>query len=266
MLALLGNDAAHISNFVTGTLVSLLPLLLTFIGAFYFLFRISPSIAALAGVLVPVFFLAMKLIGRRIRPLSSEWVRSHAEMFATLEENIGMLPAIKSFTREAHESDRFQRSNAKLLRIAKRQLLIESLLTPSVNLLAGLGLLLLLYLSTQQLRAGALQPSDIVSILLYGMLLTRPMSGLAGVYGSVQTARGAADAPDRGLRRARRAGRRRGARHSPPSPAMCAWRTCTSPTRDGRRSSPASIWRFAPERPSPSPARTAPERAPSSTC
>ena len=192
VLALLGNDAAHISSFVTGTLVSLLPLLLTFVGAFYFLFRISPTIAALAIVLIPVFFLAMKLIGRRIRPLSSEWVRTHAEMFATLEENIGMLPAIKSFTREAHESDRFQRSNIKLLRIAKRQLLIESLLAPSVNLLAGLGLLLLVYLSTLQLRAGALQPSDIVSIVLYGMLLTRPMSGLAGVYGSVQTARGAA--------------------------------------------------------------------------
>jgi ABC-type multidrug transport system fused ATPase/permease subunit len=192
VLALLGNDAAHISNFVTGTLVSLLPLLITFAGAFYFLLLISPMIAALAGVLVPLFFLAMKLIGRRLRPLSSEWVRTHAEMFSTLEENIGMLPAIKSFTRETHESDRFQRSNAKLMRIAKRQLLIESILSPSVHLLAAMGLLILLYLSTLQMQSGVLQPADMVSILLYGMLLTRPISGLAGVYGSVQTARGAA--------------------------------------------------------------------------
>jgi ATP-binding cassette, subfamily B, bacterial len=166
--------------------------LITFTGAFYFLFLISPMIAVLAGGLVPLFFLVMKLIGRRLRPLSSEWVRTHAEMFSTLEENIGMLPAIKSFTREAHESDRFQRSNTKLMRIAKRQLLIESILSPSVHLLAGAGLLLLLYLGTLQVQSGALQPSDMVSILLYGMLLTRPISGLAGVYGSVQTARGAA--------------------------------------------------------------------------
>ncbi|WP_218068342.1 ABC transporter ATP-binding protein [Candidatus Thiosymbion oneisti] len=192
VLALLGNDAAQIGNFVTGTLVSLLPLLLTFIGAFYMLFRISPTIAALAGLAVPLFFLVMKLIGRRMRPLSSEWVRTHAAMFATLEENIGMLPAIKSFTREAHESRRFQRSNRKLLRIAKGRLLIESLLTPTVQLLAGIGLLLLLYLSALQVYSGTLQASDLVSILLYGMLLTRPVSGLAGVYGSVQTARGAA--------------------------------------------------------------------------
>jgi ABC-type multidrug transport system fused ATPase/permease subunit len=192
VLALLGSDAAHISNFVTGTLVSLLPLAMTFFGAFYFLFGIAPSIAALAGVLVPLFFLTTKLIGRRLRPLSSEWVRTHAEMFATLEENIGMLPAIKSFSREDHESGRFQRSNIKLLRIAKRQLLYQSLLSPTVHLLAGMGLLLLLYLGAVHVQSGALQPSEMVSILLYGMLLTRPVSGLAGVYGSVQKARGAA--------------------------------------------------------------------------
>ena len=193
VLALLANDAAHISDFVTRTLVSLLPLLMTCAGAFYFLLRISPPIGALAGALVPIFYLGMKVIGRRIRPLSSEWMRTHAEMFATLEENIGMLPAIKSFTREAHESSRFQRSNTRLVGVAKRQLLIQSILTPSVQLLAGLALLALLYLSLLQVQSGVLQPHDMVSILLYGMLLTRPVSGLAGVYGSVQTARGAAE-------------------------------------------------------------------------
>ena len=193
VLALLGNDAERLSNFVTGTLVGLLPLLVTFVGAWYLLFRLSPSIAALAGMLIPVFYLATKLIGRRVRPLSTAWVRSHAEMFATLEENIGMLPAIKSFTREPHESQRFQSSNARLLRISKRQLLIESMLTPSIQLIAGGGLLLLLLLSMLQIEHGTLQPADMVSVLLYGMLLTRPVSGLAGVYGSVQTARGAAE-------------------------------------------------------------------------
>ncbi len=193
VLALLGNDAAQISSFVTSTLVGLLPLVITFVGALSMMFWISPAIAALAMVAVPLFFLVMKLIGRQIRPLSSAWVRSHAQMFATLEENIGMLPAIKSFTREAHESDRFRHSNRQLTRIAKRQLLFESLLTPAVHLVAGLGLLLLLYLATLQVQSGALRPADLVSILLYGMLLTRPVSGLAGVYGSVQMTRGAAE-------------------------------------------------------------------------
>jgi ATP-binding cassette, subfamily B, bacterial len=262
VLALLGNDAAQISNFVTGTLVSLLPLLITFTGAFYFLFLISPMIAVLAGGLVPLFFLVMKLIGRRLRPLSSEWVRTHAEMFSTLEENIGMLPAIKSFTREAHESDRFQRSNTKLMRIAKRQLLIESILSPSVHLLAGAGLLLLLYLGTLQVQSGALQPSDMVSILLYGMLLTRPISGLAGVYGSVQTARGAAS---RLLEAFSMRPEPDDAGAPPLAPVTGAIRLedVTSDTPGAPRSSTGRGWRFMPRKPSQSPARTGPARAPS---
>jgi ATP-binding cassette, subfamily B, bacterial len=232
----------HISKLATGTLVSLLPLLITFVGVFYFLFRLSPPIAAMAGVLAPVFFLAMKLIGRRIRPLSSEWVRTHAEMFATLEENIGMPPAIKSFTRETHESSRFQQSNSKLLRIDKRQLLIESLLTPSVELLAGIGLLLLLHLSMLQVQSGALRASDMMSILLYGILLTRPMSGLAGVYASVQTARGSADRLIEAL----------SVRPEPDDVGTPALATVRGHVRfenlhftypgDARRSSPGSIW------------------------
>jgi ABC-type multidrug transport system fused ATPase/permease subunit len=192
VLSLLGNDAGQISSFVTGTLVGLLPLVITFFGAFYFMFRISPLIAGLAVVLVPVFVIVTKLVGRRLRPLSSEWVRTHAEMFSTLEENIGMLPAIKSFTREAHESERFQRSNRKLLHIARRQLLAQSLLSPTVRLLSGGGMLLMLYLATLQVESGALQPGEMVSVLLYAVLLTRPASGLASVYGSVLATRGAA--------------------------------------------------------------------------
>jgi ABC-type multidrug transport system fused ATPase/permease subunit len=192
VLALLANDAERISSFVTGTLVSLLPLTVTFLGALYFLFRIDATIASLALVLVPVFYIVTKLIGRRIRPLSSQWMEIHARMFATLEENLGLLPAIKSFTRESLESERFDRSNRDLLRVAKKNLLAQSLLDPAVRLLAGLGLLLLVYLGTQRLEHGMLQPSDVVSLLLYGMLLTRPVGGLANVYGSVQSTRGAA--------------------------------------------------------------------------
>ncbi len=193
VLALLGNDAARISNFVTSTVVSLLPLLLIFAGAFVLMFRISPEIALLALVLVPLFFLVMKLIGRRLRPLTSDWIREHARMFANLEENLGMLPAIKSFNRERLESDRFEQSNLTLMRIAQRQLLVESILSPAVRLCAGLGLLALLFLAAAQLQVGELRPEEVITLLLYAMLMTRPISGLAGVYGSVQTARGAAE-------------------------------------------------------------------------
>ena len=126
ILALLSNDAGIISGFVTNTLVQLLPLLLTFAGAFVMMFLIEPSIALLAVMLLPLYFVAMKLIGRRIRPLSREWIDSYADMVSFIEENLGLLPAIKSFTRDAYEAGRFEQKNRRLLGISKRQIMIQS--------------------------------------------------------------------------------------------------------------------------------------------
>ena len=53
-------------------------------------------------------------------------------------------------------------------------------------------MLLLLWLGSVRLEAGLMQPSDLVALLLYAMLLTRPIGGLANVYGQVMRARGAA--------------------------------------------------------------------------
>jgi ATP-binding cassette subfamily B protein len=192
VLTLLSNDAEIVSGFVTGTLVQLLPLLLTFTGAAVMMLLIDPLIAALALALLPLYFLAIKLIGRRIRPLSRAWVDAYSALVVLVRENLDMLPAIKAFTREGAESRRFEAHNAGLLSLSRRQLLAQSLLGPAVGLLAGLGVLLLLWLGSARIAAGALAPAALVSLLLYAMLLTQPLRGLADLYGQVQRSRGSA--------------------------------------------------------------------------
>ena len=59
-----------------------------------------------AAALMPVYYLAMKIIGRRIRPLSTAWIQSWSGMIAFVQKNLGLIPAIKAFTREPLESGR----------------------------------------------------------------------------------------------------------------------------------------------------------------
>ncbi len=192
-LSLLSNDAAIISNFVTSTLVTLLPLLLTFFGAFYIMTRIDLQIAMVAVLLLPVYYIAMKLIGRKIRPIATDWVHAWSQMFSFVEENLGLLPVIKSFNREKLEAQRFDARNSKLLTLSRRQILVQSILSPAVSLLAGVGLLLLFWLGIRQVVINVITPAELVSLLLYAMLMTRPISGLANVYGQIQRTRGAAE-------------------------------------------------------------------------
>ena len=75
-LTLLSTDADIISSFVTDTLVQLLPALVTFGGAFLMMVWLDESIAILSVVFLPAYFVAMKVVGRRLRPLSRAWVLS----------------------------------------------------------------------------------------------------------------------------------------------------------------------------------------------
>jgi len=192
-LALLSNDAEEISWFVTDTLVHLLPLLFTIAGAFIMMWLIDTRIAILAIFLMPIYFVAIKLIGRRIRPLSRKLMDSYAEMMSFVEENLGLLPAIKVFLREPVEASRFATRNSRLLQTSKQQLVIQSVLSPAISFLAAVGLLLLLWIGSVRLESGQLTPADLVSLLLYAMLLTQPIGSLANVYGQLQRTRGAAE-------------------------------------------------------------------------
>lgn len=192
-LALLSNEANVLSTFVTGTLVQLLPLGLTFLGAFVIMFTLDAQIALLAGFLLPVYFIAMKLLGRKLRPLSKAWWDSYAKLFSLLQENIGMMPAIKSFVRETLESNRFEEKNQHVLSVSSNYIMANAIMTPAITFLASAGLLLLLWLGISHVESGQLETPQLVSLLLYAMLLTQPISGLANVYGQVQRVLSAAD-------------------------------------------------------------------------
>jgi ABC-type multidrug transport system fused ATPase/permease subunit len=193
LLTLLSNDAEAISGFVTNTLVQLLPLVLTFLGAFAIMAWLDPMIAGLAALLLPVYYLAMKILGRRIRPITSQWIESWSGMISLVQENLGLIPAIKAFTRESIERERFEEKNTDFLGLSRKQILIQSIMSPAISFLAGAGLLLLLWVGISHVESGLLETSELVSLLLYAMLLTQPVSGLANVYGQVMRTRGAAE-------------------------------------------------------------------------
>ncbi len=192
VLALLSNDVATLSYFVTGTLIGLVPMLLTLVGTIVLMAVIDWKIALLVALLTPVFYLVVKFLGRKIRPVSSQLMQKQAETLAVLEENLGLFALIKAFVREPLESQRFKTASTDVLQLHQQQLRLQAIMGPVVQLLAAVGVLAVLWLSSQQLQTGELTAPELVSLLLYGLLFSRPMSGLANLYGDVQQARGGA--------------------------------------------------------------------------
>ena len=189
ILALLTNDVGRLASYISGTLLSVLPLLLTLVGAVLLMLRIDARLTLLVVVMIPLFYLLLKVLGRRLRPLSSQLQQAHADALAIAEENLAMLPAIKTFTREPLESARYRRQIDRIVSLSNDERLIYAALGPSVQFLAAAGMVLVLWLlgSVEQART----PAEMVSFLLYAALLTRPVSSLADVYGQTRQVRGA---------------------------------------------------------------------------
>jgi len=190
-LALLTTDVYVLGGFISGTAVAVVPMLVTSAGAVLLMFRIRPDLALLAAVLVPLFFLLMKIAGRRLRPLSVRLQNEEAGAVAIAEENLGMLPAIKTFTREAQESARYRAQIDRILLLSAQQRRIYAALGPLVQFIAAAGIVLVLALASGDLAGERLSPAQLVSFLLYAQLLARPVAGLADLYGSTHGMRGA---------------------------------------------------------------------------
>ena len=190
ILALIIYEVGQLSGYITGTLLSIIPLLLTALGSVVLMFRIDPLFAGLVAILIPLFYLLLRIMGRRLRPLAIELQQAHATAVAAAEENLGMLPAIKTFTREAEQSRRYRQQIHQVRELSITQQRIYAALEPAVQFMAAAAVVLLLWLASARVSGGGMTPAELVSFLLYAALLTRPVSALAGVYGQTQTTRG----------------------------------------------------------------------------
>ena len=190
-LALLTTEVERLSNFVTNTLVSLPARLLLTVGSIALMFRIDARLALIVPLLIPAFYLILKIVGRRQRALSVALQEDEATAMSVAEEMLEMLPATKAFGRERTLFDRY-RAAVETVR-TKRVLIdrIHAALEPLIALVASLGAVVILLAARQTLQAGEMSPSELFSFIFYAALLTRPVGALADVYGQVQMARGA---------------------------------------------------------------------------
>lgn len=190
ILALATFEVARLGNFLTGTLVSLPSRLFTAIGAVILMYRIDKHLALLVPALVPAFFITLKLVGRRLRAIALASQQAEAEVVALVEENLTMLPAIKSFAREDLETARYKQSVRRAMRLAVQQGRVQAGLEPAVGLISAIAVILLLFIAGRTANAGIISNAQMFSFLFYAALLTRPVGTLAHLYGEIQMARG----------------------------------------------------------------------------
>jgi ATP-binding cassette, subfamily B, bacterial len=142
---------------------------------------------------VPVFYLVVKLFGRRLRHLGVRLQEADAAAVALATENLTMVPAIKAFTREAPESRRYADRLEAIRQLNASQARAFAAMEPAFQFIATGVAVLVLWAAAERAGSGAMGAAGFVSFILYGALLTRPVGRIAAAYGQALMARGTLD-------------------------------------------------------------------------
>jgi ATP-binding cassette subfamily B protein len=191
-MSLLGHDVWHVSGFVASTLPLAAPLFLTAFGAVLMLLKTAPVFGLLLAALVPIYVLALMWATRRVRPTVEAHLQENDAKSALAEQHLSLLPLTKAYVMERDRSHRYAVQSERVRMLGSKQQLQELRLAPLVRWTAALLVIAVLWIGARAVAADALAPADLVGLLLYGLLLTQPVSQLAGLYGRGQSVRASA--------------------------------------------------------------------------
>ncbi len=193
LLSRLGNDVTTIQNAVTDTLLSLLSNTIMLIGGIVIIFAMAWRLTLVMLAVVPLAVVGMIILGRLVRRLSKQVQDALADTSATAEETLNGIRIVKSFAREPYEVNRYGEGVERLFRISVERVRLNAILGPIIGLIAFSAIALVLWFGSREVIAGRLTPGQLISFLLYTMMVASPIASFTGLYSQFQRALGASE-------------------------------------------------------------------------
>ncbi len=188
----LTSDTALIEQ-VVGTTVSVaLRNMFTGIGGLIYLFAISPKLAGLLMLGIPLIILPIALLGRRVRNFSRTSQDRVADVGSIATETLGAMKIVQAFGQESREALRFQSAVDATFTAARRRILLRSLMTAIVIALVFGSITLVLWEGAIDVAAGRISGGSIAAFVLTGGIVAGAFGALTEVYGDLLRGAGAA--------------------------------------------------------------------------
>ena len=174
------------SDTLSGVVSNLVKLFLTF-GV---MVAISWQITLLALVLLPVFVLPARLMGRRLAALEREAAHHNATMGSRMTERFSAPGAtlIKLFGRPADESQEFSVRASRVRDIGVRTAMLQVIFVTALTLVSALALALVYGLGGFYALRGDLDAGSVVTLALLLTQLYTPLTALASARVEVMSA------------------------------------------------------------------------------
>ncbi|CAN5442031.1 ABC transporter transmembrane domain-containing protein [soil metagenome] len=178
---------------VVGTTVSVaLRNTFTGIAGLVFLFTLSPKLAGMLLLGIPVVIMPVVLMGRRVRNYSRTSQDRVADVGSIASETLGAMKIVQAFGQESREAARFAAAVDATFTAAKRRIFLRSLMTAiMIGLIFG-SITMVLWEGAIDVAAGRISGGSIAAFVLTGGFVAGAFASLTEVYGDLLRGAGAA--------------------------------------------------------------------------
>ena len=162
------------------------------VGALILVTITHPRLTLVTLTAIPFAALVGWFFGRRVRRLSTRIQDRLADAVARAEQVFTQIRTVQSFTREHFESEAYAGAVNQARDEGLRRAMARASLTGAVTFAAFGAVVMVLWEGGRLVLAGALSPGTLVAFLLYAVTISGAITSLAGFWGNLQEAAGAA--------------------------------------------------------------------------
>jgi ATP-binding cassette subfamily B protein len=187
VLSRVTNDIDNISQSLSQVLTQLIISVLMLSGALAMMLWISPLLALIALVSVPVSTLITVLVARKSQAhFASQWTETGA-LNAHVEEFITGHEVIMAFGHQDQAAAVFRASNGRLARASALAEYSSGLVQPLMILISNLTYIAVAVVGAFQVTLGAMTIGGILAFIQFSRLFTQPVSQIGGMLNVIQS-------------------------------------------------------------------------------
>ncbi|GHH83918.1 ABC transporter ATP-binding protein [Streptomyces capitiformicae] len=181
------NDIDNIGQTLQQSMGQLINSLLTIIGVLVMMFWVSPLLALVALVTVPVSFLVATRVGKRSQPhFVAQW-RTTGKLNAHIEEMYTGHTLVKVFGRQEESARQFAEENERLYEAGFKAQFNSGIMQPLMFFVSNINYVLVAVVGGLRVASGALSIGDVQAFIQYSRQFSMPLTQVASMANLVQS-------------------------------------------------------------------------------
>ncbi len=187
VLSRVTNDIDNLQQSIQQTLSQIVTSLLTIIGVLAMMIYVSPLLAVVALVTVPLSVLVAARLGKRAQPQFVKQWATTGRLNAHIEEMYTGHSLVKVFGRQQESAATFAEHNDALFNSSFRAQFASGLIQPAMMFIGNLNYVLVAVVGGLRVASGSLSLGEVQAFIQYSRQFTQPLTQVASMANLLQS-------------------------------------------------------------------------------